>query len=504
MKRSRYVLTGMLAAGMMISLTGCYEERPAYSTSSYYASSSEDSAGTSVVTTTYDTDPAVIEVVGGGAAASLDDPDLEVTRRLKWMAWWDIDETTAAAEMFKVAYGIPEEGDDPASEGRIFEYIKVAYDDRYDKLTEAIQSGNSPDLFPFEMRDFPYGVVEGRYQPVDKILNLNGSKWDAARGVLDQFRLNGRYYCAVYEVSFDSLLYYRKSVIEEAGLQDPRALFENGKWTWDTFLDMAREFQKTGDGKYVIEGYNSENDFLVSTGTPLIGNNGTKLVNNMYSADVERAMDFLSTLQKEDLRYPFHELNSWNVNIKAWAQGDILFYGNGGMWEFEDDHGLNRYVEKFGWEPDDICVVPYPKDPKADKYYHMMKNDAYMWCKGSTNSNGVAAWIDCNITSSLDPAVKAASMNQIKEKNGWSDYNLDFIYSQTALDGTSRLTPVFDFKNGIGADIADASKSNSAVESVTKSVYLTGTRTYDKVREEKYSIINDRVDEINDTIASLE
>ena len=62
---------------------------------------------------------------------------------------------------------------------------------------------------------------------------------------------------------------------------------------------------------------------------------------------------------------------------------------------------------------------------------------------------------------------------------------------------------MFDFKNGIGADIADASKSNSAVESVTKSVYLTGNKTYDRVREEKYSIINDRIDEINETIAAL-
>ena len=29
---------------------------------------------------------------------------------------------------------------------------------------------------------------------------------------MDQFQLNGRYYCAIYEISFDSLLYYRKSV----------------------------------------------------------------------------------------------------------------------------------------------------------------------------------------------------------------------------------------------------------------------------------------------------
>ena len=66
---------------------------------------------------------------------------------------------------------------------------------------------------------------------------------------MDQFELNGKQYCAIYEVSFDSLLYYRKSVIEDAGLQDPRELFENDNWTWDTFLEMARAFQKSGDDR---------------------------------------------------------------------------------------------------------------------------------------------------------------------------------------------------------------------------------------------------------------
>ena len=91
-----------------------------------------------------------------------------------------------------------------------------------------------------------------------------------------------------------------------------------------------------------------------------------------------------------------------------------------------------------------------------------------MWCKGSTNDAGVAAWIDCNVTASLDPATTAASIAQSKEKNGWSDYNLDFIYSQTTLDGTSKLTPIFDFKNGLGTDIASADTADSNVEQLTK------------------------------------
>ena len=381
--------------------------------------------------------------------------------------------------------------------------INVAYGERYDKLATAIQSGDSPDLFPFEIRDFPYGVLKGRYQPIDKIIDLSTSKWDGARDVMDQFQLNGRYYCAIYEISFDSLLYYRKSVVEGAGLQDPRTLFENDEWTWDAFLEMAREFQKSGDNKYTIDGYNPENEFVVSTGTPIVSNVNGVITNNMYDANVERAMDLLSTLQKENLRYPRHELNGWSVNPKAWAQGDTLFYGNGGTWEFEGDSGLNRFAQRFGWSDDEICVVPYPRDPQADKYYHFMKQDALMWCKGSTNDAGVAAWIDCNVTASLDPATTAASIAQSKEKNGWSDYNLDFIYSQTTLDGTSKLTPIFDFKNGLGTDIASADTADSNVEQLTKYVYIQGEQSYTQLREANFAVIDARINEINEAIKNL-
>ena len=90
-----------------------------------------------------------------------------------------------------------------------------------------------------------------------------------------------------------------------------------------------------------------------------------------------------------------------------------------------------------------------------------------------------------------------------KDKNGWTDYNLDFIYSQTTLDGTSKLTPIFDFKNGIGTDVADAGKAESPVESLTKTVFLTGEKTYTQLREENFATIDTRINELNDAISKL-
>ena len=184
MNKFKRAAAAVLASAMVLALTACDEETPAAGSNAGTSNAAAPDANangvvtTPLVTTTYDTDPAVQEAVEG-AASSLDNPDLKVDKRIKWMAWWDIDETTAAAELFKKAYGIPSTGDDPSREGRIFEYINVAYGERYDKLATAIQSGDSPDLFPFEIRDFPYGVIKGRYQPVDTILNLEGSPYYA-------------------------------------------------------------------------------------------------------------------------------------------------------------------------------------------------------------------------------------------------------------------------------------------------------------------------------------
>ena len=440
------------------------------------------------------------KTVSPGSSASytptLDNPNLKVNKRIKWMSWYEIDETTPQAQLFKETYGVPATGDDPYRDGRIFDFINVAYPERYDKLATAISAGDSPDLFPFDISDYPYGVLKGRYQPLDSIIDFSSPKWDNSRDIMDQIKLDGKNYCAVYEISFKSLMYYRKSVIKEAGLSDPRKLFEQGKWTWDAFLDMARKFQKSGDNKYVMEGYNSDSNLLVTTGTPIISLENGKLVNNMQSDNVKRAMDFLSTLQSENLRYPLHEMG-WSLNKKLWAQGNVLFYADGGSWEYEGDSGLWKFAERFDWADDEICVVPYPKDPQSDKYYQNMYFEAYMWCKGSTNKNGVAAWIDCGVTTALDPKTTAGTKELLKDRYNWTDYNLDFIYSQTSLDGSSMLTPVFEFKNGIGTDIANAGDLDSPVMALTTKVALTGDMTYDQVCNEYFAVIDARVKEIN-------
>ena len=165
------------------------------------------------------------------------------------------------------------------------------------------------------------------------------------------------------------------------------------------------------------------------------------------------------------------------------------------------DNTISPFVEKFGWADDEVKVVPFPRDPQADKYYHFMKQDSLMWCKGSDYADGVAAWIDCCATTAADPDTAEAATKQYMEKYNWSKENLDFINSLTKLDGTSPITPIFDFKNGLGSDISSNDTSESNVEQLTKYVYLQGDQTYTQLRETNFAPIQARIDDINKEIS---
>ena len=341
MKKIKAIASALLAGMMVLTLTAC-DETPAENSGTPNNSGAPGTTApqTTPPRTTFDTDPNVQKVVEG---LELDDPTKEVTDRIYWMAWWEIDETTPAAELFKQTYGTPANGKQSDRNGMIFDYTYVAYTGRFDSLGTAIAADEGPDIFPFEIYDFPYGVLRGRYQPIDDIVNMDSPKWDGTRDLMEKFVLNGKHYCAFYEISMNNLFYYRKSVIGDLGVEDPRALFEQGKWDWDAFLDMARKFQQSGEGKYVIDGFNPENDFVLSTGTPMVANNDGVIVSNLRDPAVERVENqMLAVLQQENLRYPRHELNGWGVNPKMFADGDILFYADGGTWVWEST--ISKYA----------------------------------------------------------------------------------------------------------------------------------------------------------------
>lgn len=518
MKKFRSVIAAVMAATMVLTMTACDEETPnsnvgGSTPTSNGGAPTQNTGGDSASSSSTESlasgsssyvDQGVIDAVKA-TVDQLEEPDMVVDTRIKWLAWYELDETTAAGELFKEAYGVPANGSDPDSAGKIFEWMNVSYENRYDRLATLIQANDSPDIFPFEGTDFPYGIIMNRYQPVDDLFDFSSVKWAAAKDVMEQFALNGKHYCAFWDITLGSLMWYKKSSITNLGAEDPQELFKQGKWDWDAFLNLSRDWQKSGSTdspRYSTDGFGTEDNLLISTGVPMVTNNAGQLQSNLHDPNLERAINLLNTVREEDLRYPRHELNSWGINLREWANGNILFHCSG-TWTYESD--LQKFKTAYKWADDEIKVVPFPKDPQADKHYVQLKQDSFMWVKGSTNRNGIKAWIDCNATAAMDPATTEASKQRMIDNpsQNWTAELLDFLFPLYKLDGTSPVTPIVEFKTGLGPSVYDSQSGDCAVVCLTFYPYLTGAESFVTLREANEGAINAAIEDINKAVKSV-
>lgn len=524
MKKFRSVIAAVLAAATVLTMTACDEEVTPSGTGS--GNSGTPSAGGEQSTSTSTSsalatsreeyvDSNVQEAVGQ-LKDQLEDPEMKVEKRIKWLAWYNIQEATPAGELFKSVYGIPETGDDPDAVGNIFEWENVAYVDRYTKLATNIQADMSPDMFPFEGTDFPIGIIKGRYQPVDELLDLSLPKWQGAKDLMDQYKVNGKYYCAFWEITLGSLMWYKKSAIAEIDAEDPQELFKQGKWDWDAFLDIGRKWQQSGTEdapRYLYDGWGVETNFMLSTGVPLVSMDGGKMTLNLHDPNIERAVQLIETLDNENLPWPRAE-QGWTISPRSWINNQNLFFCEG-IWRYEGNgwngksdtdedkkkmqsaDGLKDYRIRFKWPEDEIRVVPFPKDPKADKHYVQLKQDSFMWVKGSKNPNGVKAWIDCSVTASLDPKTTEAAKQQMIDDptKQWTRELLDFLYPLYKLDGSSPVYPVAEFRTGLPYPVYDSNASQSPVASLTDFIYID--ESFTTLRDTHESVIQAAIDDMN-------
>lgn len=425
--------------------------------------------------------------------------DIKVDTKIKWMAWWDIQEASPAVEVFKKLYGTPEnkpKGYESVADENVFVNVKVSsYADRYTSLSKLVQSDDSPDCFPFEICNYPYSVYQNLFQPLDGIIDFTTDDWADYKEAIDKFNWGGKNYCPIMSLVPTSFLWYRKSTVEEAGLDDPWELYESGKWTWETFLTMARKFSDPDNGKYVLDGYYPENNFVCTTGTPLIALEGGKLVSHLNDANIEKCLDMLRSFDntQEQIRYPRDIDNNWSPSYPKWVNGNTLFFEDG-TWRYEETWRL--YKKKQKWDDDEINFVPFPQMDGSDKYYQSMKQDSIMLVAGSKNIDGYKAWIYANLVASNDPEIQKAGREQSKAEYDWTDTLLDRL--DTMKDPTA-FTGVFDFKNGIGQDIASTDNQDNPVEQLTKGPYMTG-ESYTSFREQYQGQIDARLAELNKTV----
>ena len=406
MKNFKRIFAGLMAGTTALSFAACTTE------SSSSTSSSTVSANSTYFTTIDDEieNPVSIDNI------SIDAGDKVEPAELIYLGCYDI---TTAGDV-KPAYKYFSANYDCTIKCTIVGSLQIL-----EKLTTAISSGDSPDLVDYADSTFPLIMSKNMYTPLDEYMDLSAPQWSGLEEYINNYRWNGNnyYYSWAYNVS-PYFLVYNRGLYEELGIDDPKELYDEGNWTWDTMTDCIRKFidsDVNGErtGLYGATAYAAQS-IINSTGTPLIsvGDDG-KLVGNFDNANVDRAANFMQSLKKEGLA-SFQE-GVIDVDTVPIKDGTAAFQAMG-EWIIS---GYARDMTKD--DTLDYFFVPFPRDPSADDYYYSMTTFGYLVPAGSKYAKQASVFINCCRLSNTDEDLKATTKESIMKNKKYTDEMYDFL-----------------------------------------------------------------------------
>ena len=394
MNKFKRLLSCSLVTAMLLSMTACDEGGTPVTTSGNGPGTSATT--TAATTTDPDENAATDAEIKDIAESESFKPDGK-SGVVKFLGYYDITGDQKGAEQCKVF--------STDTYGGTIEWISASSGSAYyEKLATLIAADDSPDLLTYEPLAFPYGVSKNMFEPLDEHFNIDDPLWADMKPMIEEYTYNGVHYYFPHRMVTKYSLNYNRKTVESAGLTDPYDLYRAGEWTWDAWREMMIEFCNQDDTNIGFYATSTMLEaFVNTTGTSIIdvAPDGT-ITNNLQSAEVTRAIEYLAELGRNSLLYPAdHPYGDW-VSPQVWAPASnkILFLGMEPEWTYIA--ATEQIQNPTGVENDihdtvsDFAFVPFPRDPNTDEFYMCSNTFGYMIPKGAKNIKGAVDFIYCN------------------------------------------------------------------------------------------------------------
>ena len=372
-----------------------------------------------------------------------------------------------AVKLFEETYG-----------GQI-DYLQCAWDERVERLQVLISSGDSPDLVDKDDTTFPLLITKNVYEDLTDYIDLSLPQWEGFEELVEQHSWNGKhYYYPWFATAFSDYVFYSGARFDEFGITKPRELYENGEWDWNTFRDTMIKFVNASEPETVGVYGNLGPTFIATTGVPVIGISDGKITNNMKTAEVDRAMSFLSELSRQGLTAKKEGM--WGNEIKPLMNGQscFLIYG-----QYQLDGFMKRNDDV------DIEFVPVPRDPDADNYYYATSTFGYMVPSGSKNVEGAAAFINMIKMCKSDPDIIAETNQSIMNSKKWTQEQIDYM---AEFEKIGNYHIVSDFSTGF-----DSETSNLISDILVNSAFFPDSEGWTVLRDSNINTIDTAIAELN-------
>jgi multiple sugar transport system substrate-binding protein len=208
--------------------------------------------------------------------------------------------------------------------------IQVAYEDiaeGYEKVMAQAAGAVGADTYCFETKQMFGFAARGFFTPLDDFVEQSSVVKEELYFAEDWSEMfwNGKMYLAPFDNS-PAMLWYNTDIFDEAGVAYPPAAFDDPNWTWDHFLETAKQLT-TGEGADKIFGWVGERGWPYQLNW--IWSNGGWLLNEAKTECVIDMPETVAALQwSADLVHVHHVWPATEQIIQGGTSA--MFFGRRG------------------------------------------------------------------------------------------------------------------------------------------------------------------------------
>ena len=294
-----------------------------------------------------------ITVLTGMIVASSCSTSPDTRIEIRYMAWGNPEqlavEQKACNEFMKA---------NPDIKVKLFQVPGSAYTN---KMMIMMASHTAPDIMRVDHYNFPDYVRKGYFYDLSKFIEKDPSfdLTDFYPQAIEEGTFKGRIF-GLNVLNGGAIMYYNKTMIKNAGLEDPYELQKRGEWTWDTARDYAIKLTQRG-----TDGRAKQFGMALPSFTelfPVIWAFGGEILTPDYKKCLlggegsVKAVQFLSDLRWKDKVAPTPQDSALSAFTFESGQIGMVFGYMGNAPRYRSA------IKNFEW---DIC--PMPKGPFGDK-----------------------------------------------------------------------------------------------------------------------------------------
>ncbi|MCP3763466.1 sugar ABC transporter substrate-binding protein [Domibacillus sp. A3M-37] len=177
--------------------------------------------------------------------------------------------------------------------------VPIPSDAYEQKLMTQLQGGSGPDVFYVGDATMAKLATNGSVAELSEFMNTEESfaKPDEyAEGLWGAAKQGDK----IYGVTVDSnplVMYYNKTVLEEAGVKSPQEYYDENKWNWEAFDEVTKQLKDAGKEGFIAERWLMDT-WIWSNGGLAYDDEGNYVLDK--NAKAKEALQYLDELKNKD------------------------------------------------------------------------------------------------------------------------------------------------------------------------------------------------------------